>query len=178
MENQDIVAENEENKSGTLNRNTVGPKGIGGWLILPIIGLFASPVKYFFSFINDFYPYLNKEAWDQIDAIPYDVDPLFFKGFIIYELVGNTIFALIFPIVLLFYLFSKSSLFPKLMIFCFISNFLLLILDEATIYFLLPELYSSYETTNLKEIIRGFLGMCIWVPYFIVSKRVKNTFVK
>jgi hypothetical protein len=87
---------------------------------------------------------------------------------IIFKLVGNAFF-LIFDIVLIFLFFAKSYRFPDLMI-AFIASYLLFVVGADVI----PE----GGAESVKVLCRTIIGAVIWIPYFLVSKRVKNTFVK
>lgn len=76
-------------------------------------------------------------------------------------------------VMLIFYLFTiacffkEKKLFPKLMIILYIGFTVLLTLE----YFVLQ----SVETQ--KNFWGSLIAGIIWIPYFIRSKRVKNTFI-
>lgn len=40
------------------------PKGLGGWLILPAIGLFFYPIRIAASFYTDFLPIFQEGYWE------------------------------------------------------------------------------------------------------------------
>lgn len=72
--------------------------------------------------------------------------------------------------------FKKKKLFPR----CFIgiSLFTLLygLIDALAARVVLPN-EPIFDPDTMKELIRTFIGILIWVPYMLKSKRVKVTFV-
>ncbi len=123
------------------------PKGIGGWLILPTIGLFIAAIVWVFVFIISGLFFLSGEA-EVYDLMMLLMAPV---------LAGLSIFSL-------FLEFKKKKEFPKWIIVTLwvgvVSTILLSIVDGD---------YSD----NFSVIT----GSIIWTWYFSVSKRVKNTFI-
>ena len=120
-------------------------KGIGGWLIFPIITLFVLVFVLLYDLRS-----VN---------IIYELD--FHKGLISFLDISFLIFAG----VALFAIFNKKKYAPQIMISFYIAN----IVIQLVIAFLIG---------NFSRITAPIIGGAIWVPYFICSKRVKNTFVK
>lgn len=119
-------------------------KGLDGWLILPIIGLFIS------------IPIL---LYDIVSTLGlYEMD--FFIGFLIFI----DIVIIVFIIVTLVAMFNKKKYLPKLMISFYLTNIIL----QGVLAFLIED-YSG--------VIPPLITGAIWIPYFIKSERVKNTFV-
>ncbi len=120
-------------------------KGIGGWLILPIIGLFLS----IFFILYDLLSTNSQYQFNAYIGILSSID------------VG----LLIFTVTCLILIFNKKKSAPKFVIAFYITNIIL----QGTVAFLIND-YSGVTRT----VIAG----AIWIPYFIKSERVKNTFVK
>ena len=123
------------------------PKGIGGWLILPTIGLFVSAVIWIFVFL--------------IYGVLRVVEPMGISILATFLIAPVLAFMAIYGIVLEF---RKKTLFPKWAIITLwagvAATFILSVLDED---------FSGIFTT--------VLGAIVWTAYFSYSKRVKNTFI-
>ena len=161
--------------SGTPVSRNAGPKGLGGWLILVAIGLIVTPIKLGLLMINTFVP-LFKDGTMQALTTPGSehYHPLW-TLIVGYEMVGNSLFALCF-IGLTVLFFSRSRRFPRLYIVAVLAN-LAFLLGDGLIGSQIPALASSDNIESVGEIAKSLVACCIWVPYMLVSKRVKNTFV-
>lgn len=146
-------------------------KGIGGWLILPFIGVIFSAL--FMPFILWNHNLDVIEYWSEL-TLPESANfvPLF-KELMYFEVVGN---AIIYGTVLyLCYLFfTRKKLIIKVYAFFQIFSLAVIIADLVLAnQFLDLEMDSS----DIREVLRGVFGCLVWVPYFFVSVRVRNTFV-
>jgi hypothetical protein len=151
------------------------PQGLGGWLILPIIGLFIFPIKILVFLTTIHLPIFLQGQWD-ILTNPNSEAYHFLWGPILIGEITFKIFFFVFSIFLLVILFKKKAYFPKLMITYYIANTSCMII----FYYLaelIPAIAETPDPESTKELVRTIIGSIIWVPYFIVSKRVKNTFV-
>ena len=134
--------------------------GIGGWLILHAIGFVLGPIVGVYELVVSLSNY-SKAAKAGYGGI-YIIEPVVFIG----------LFCFFVYIAILF--FRKKSNLPGTFITFFIVSIfasgLLLVIElntEAKIFL------EGIELWFVKAIIRA----AIWIPYFIVSKRVKATFV-
>lgn len=171
----------ESSKDGEVAATKSEVKGIGGWLIIVIIVLGIGLIYSFFIAITDGITILIPETWQEIsqpDGLLYH--PL--NGpLIIFELIFNIIL-IVFIIVLLILLSMKKKIFPPLMIIFLLSHFIIETILAFATYNVLTSI-PYYEMNELKtalysSLLGAIIGCAIWVPYFFVSKRVKNTFVK
>lgn len=124
------------------------PNGIGGWLILPTIGLFLSAAIYLFSFILF-------GAAILLDVANISDMYLFFTSIVMFCLV----------IYLIVIEFKKKKLFPKLAIFTLWLGVILAVI-------------SGLIDGDFYGVTQQTVGAILWSSYFKVSKRVKNTFTK
>ena len=154
-----------------------GPVGLGGWLIIPIIGLIYLPIRLAISVKSDYLPIFQEGYWEVLTTPGSEAYHHLWGPYIIFEIVVNAVF-LVACLYLLFLMFTKSYKLPKLIIIFYCANLIFVVAD----YFMgnmIPAVATQINDKEvIKEVIRSVLGVLIWVPYFLVSKRVKNTFVK
>lgn len=161
--------------NGTPASRNAGPKGLRGWLILVAIGLIATPIKLTLLLLNTFLPLFTDGT---VQALTTSGSEHYHPLWIVivgYEAVGNSVFILVF-IGLAVLFFSRSRRFPRLYIVALLANLAFLLGDEL-IGSQIPVLVSSDNTESIREIAKSLVACCVWVPYMLVSKRVKNTFV-
>ncbi|RIV52806.1 DUF2569 family protein [Flagellimonas taeanensis] len=149
---------------------------IGGWLVLPGIGLVLSPFLLLFQVGSQ--GYFDKGVWSLFKNAGYEnANALtLFLGF---ELAMN-IALLVFAALLIILYFKKRTSLPKLIIIMYASSFVIPILDLVLYNALFPKdlLDAADDQETYTQIFRGFISAAIWIPYFLVSERVKNTFTK
>jgi hypothetical protein len=157
------------------------PAGIGGWLVLPLIHLMLSAMRISLDIGYAFAEVINEIAadgefdWEQVTyAFQFLHDgerialgfTLFCVGIVVYSAFCVVQF------------FRKKRQVPNLMI----GFYLLLGAMMVTNYIILANFPELWTREDLREALKGLLrvavAMSIWIPYFIVSKRVKNTFVR
>lgn len=147
-----------------------GPVGLGGWLILPLLGLVVTPAVSIFSQWGGFQDILS--AWPFISGIQ--------KSFLILEtLVVIAAFVLL-PAVLLFLAFQRSQMFPGLYIIWICALPIVALADGFATLWVFSDLLTSAEVFDRKtksEIGRSVGQAILWTLYMNRSRRVKNTFV-
>ena len=158
------------------NAEQSGPSGLGGWLILPVIGLCLTPLRILAVMATDYAPIFQDGVWENLTTPGSGAYHELWGPLIIFEIVGN-LFFVISAIALIFLLFRKSHRFPVLMIGFLLLNPAFVIIDHF-LGNLIPFIANLDDPATFTEITRAVGGAMIWVPYFLVSKRVKNTFVK
>ncbi len=150
-----------------------GPRGIGGWLILPAIGLVLSPLRMGFQFFSDLLPVFDSDVWRQLnDASRVGHQPML-PTLIVAELVAN-VAMFIFTLVLIWFFFRKSRRTPRLFIIWLILLLVVQVVDTA----LISSIGVPVDRDSVRDIVRSLVAAAVWVPYFLVSKRVRNTFVE
>lgn len=148
-------------------------KSIGGWLILVAIVIIFTPLYFLVIMVSDDL-ILNGE-WLQFlnyNSLNFDLG----LGLLIFvEFLTNMGF-LVFYTLAIFLFFNKRSSFPKIYIYLLISNTLFIILDSLAVYVIDPSTVVLDEV--IKEVLYSIIRAGIWVPYFLLSERSKQTFIK
>lgn len=154
-----------------------GPAGIGGWLILPILGLLASLIYNLVWLFRDYLPTMQGDVWPYL--------PTSARSLITFEGYANLVL-IVGSVVLLVMLFLKRWILPRLMVGFYVFAFLVVVADSISILAIGPQLIPDSVAREQagwsggavgQDIARAFWACVIWIPYFLISKRVKNTFV-
>jgi hypothetical protein len=146
-------------------------EGIGGWLILPMIGLFLTPIAMLLVFL------FERDALYALDTLT-----AFQRNLIVGEYVTRVILYLVMPFVLLLLMFNKRRSFPRVNIGWVVAIALFVALDLALAYLAFKRHWETsgepfFDRETLRVIANAAWGVIIWVPYMLNSQRVKNTFV-
>ena len=112
-----------------IKKTTKGPKGLGGWLILPIIGMFLSILIISFEILS---------YTDDLLVVILDLAIILLTAYTLYLI------------------FNKKKKAKTWTIITFVIYLALNVMNYQFPY---------------------VIGNFIWIVYFLVSKRVKNTFV-
>ncbi len=136
------------------------PKGIGGWLIIPAIGLVLGPIKAVVSLflgigmIQGFAPELLSDVRLWVSGI-IDV-------------------AMIIAAIIVAILFFRER---RIAVVAIISLMAASIVASVIQLFLSIAMFGEASSDNINPVLHACVFAAIWVPYFVKSKRVKNTFV-
>lgn len=134
--------------------------GIGGWLILPAIGLILGPVMAAGSIISSLT--LFSDVADTGHGDLFTLEILVQLGLLIFLIYTAVRF------------FGRRRNAPSVIIA------LLIVTVAVSAILLVVELAvgaESFAVESGKALLRGIVGAAIWIPFFKVSKRVKATFV-
>src|ERR1044071_7637030 len=140
------------------------PYGIGGWLIFPMLGTCVAPLINIKTLV---------ETLELIAGPQFQTYAMSFKIFAYVELLAVLAMVCAWILAIVF-LFKHKRQYPILF------NWLLVITFAVSAGELLY-LYKIYgvaaDTSDIRNVGRNFMGMMIWAPYMMNSKRVANTFV-
>jgi len=150
------------------------PNGLKGWLILPMLGLIITPINLSILLVTTFIPIFTDGTWTILTSPSSEAYHHLWAPLLIFESIGNFAF-LIGSVFLLVWFFKKSRKLPKYIIIFYIAN-LLFVTADYIFGNLIPIVAESNQAESLREIVKSFIGAVIWVPYFLKSVRVKNTF--
>jgi len=124
---------------------------------------------------DDLCPLFTGPAWQRITS---ETSPLYHPlvgPLLIFEAVGNFFFAVA-AIVLLVLIFSKHPLLPKTIIGFYILTLVFISLDGALASF--TPFFANAISHITEALTHSIISSAIWIPYFLRSRRVKNTFVE
>ncbi|PQP82734.1 hypothetical protein C0Q44_15155 [Paenibacillus sp. PCH8] len=176
-------------RKSELDMNSLSPKtgirpefpgisGLGGWLILIQISLWLSLV-FLISDVSQVNVFMDPARWVEgrgVDQQMYTevIRPLLWFGFI------SSIILLMIVIVSLVLLYKKKKQFPRMMMVMYVLNVVIGIVTWILIARgeIPREQHVLDPTPAFHLIIRSLLTCCIFIPYFLKSVRVKNTFIK
>ncbi len=152
-------------------------KHIGGWLILVAIGITVTPLRVCYDMFNspEFY---NSNVWNNLIGIDTSTRNLLTGLLMIVEMLYNFTF-LVFSLLVVFLFYNRRTILPRFAIILFSTAIIFLIIDTCAAFTLNPQVYTASDRqAGYEEITRELISASIWIPYFIYSKRVKQTFVK
>jgi hypothetical protein len=150
-------------------------KGLSGWLILVGIGVVFAPIRVLVNTVKVFHPIFTDGIWEALTTVGSAAYNPLWGPLLIGEIIFNV--AMMIALIYLIYLFfSKHYRFPMLYIAIVAISLVFIPLDAWLVSFILPNApIFDQETTG--EFVRVLIGGIIWVPYMLLSKRVKATFV-
>jgi hypothetical protein len=139
-------------------------EGIGGWLILVAIGLAIGPFTLLYGVFTDLQVFFGARFQAGLAHLPG------LTSLILFEAVSNTIF--LFALIVLNVMFyGKKRAFPRLMIAYLAFNCVVILIDHFGALRYNPHAGSL-------AVLRSVVGTFVWIPYYVVSERVKATFVQ
>lgn len=152
------------------------PYGLGGWLILLGIGIVLSPFRLAAVIVQTYLPLFQDGTWGILTTPSSEHYHALWAPLLSFEIAGNLAFLVTYS-VLAFLFFRKSRFLPRIYIAATLLNLCFVVLDSWFASLVLPD-EALVDADTAKEIARAALSSAIWVPYMLLSKRVKNTFVE
>ncbi len=149
-------------------------EGLGGWLILVAIGIVFSPIRILFVTIPIYSEIFSTGSWEILTTPGADAYNPLWGPIIIGEILVNG--ALIMVWLYIAYLFfTKNRVFPIFYIGIILFTLILVIVDAFSIALVLPD-EPIFDLETSTELVRSIVACILWVPYMLISKRVKATF--
>lgn len=150
-------------------------KGLGGWLILVGIGVVMNPIRLLVTLVPIYKPIFEDGTWEALTTEGSEVYRPYFGSLLIGEIAFNAII-LAASIYLIYLFFSKHYLFPKLFIGVAAASLIFIPLDAWMVSKVFPG-EPMFDLETAAEFVRALIVGAIWVPYMLVSERVRVTFV-
>ena len=151
-------------------------EGLGGWLVLVGLGIIISPLRIIVQAFPIYSEMFSNGSWAVLTTPGTEAyDPLW-APILFGEMAINGGLALVW-IFIAFLFFSKKKAFPKWYIGILLFTLSFILVDALVIKSVLPN-EPVFDAETIKEFGRSLVVTLIWVPYMLISKRVKATFVK
>ncbi|WP_145403209.1 DUF2569 family protein [Paenibacillus silvae] len=154
----------------------LGVSGLGGWLILIQIGLWFTLVMLLAQISQSVLPILNTETWEILTSKDSGYYHPLWGPIIIFEAIYNILF-LLFTVYVIVAFYRKKAILPRLMII-FYSLSLTVVIVDSLLLSQIPMARELADGSSIRDIARSAIACAIWIPYFIKSERVQNTFVR
>ena len=137
------------------------PSGIGGWLIIPAIGLVWAPIMSAMNLV------LSITLLKMVDPEMANDSRLWIIWLIDVAIIAATVSVA-------WAFFSHRRVAVKAIILLMVA-----IIAASVVQLLLNARVSGADTfDNATSVVRPCVFSAIWIPYFLKSRRVKNTFIK
>lgn len=149
---------------------------IGGFLIVVAIGLFLSLVKNLEGLGWAIIPFRG-EVWERLTTPGYSAYHPNWKPALLFGVISASV-TFAFTVIALVLFFRKHRFFPT---FTVVTIPVIFILSLCGHYLegLVPAIAASQVYGKQRYVlIFQFLAMHAWIPYFVISDRVKRTFVR
>lgn len=158
----------------TREERNRGPEGLGGWLILPLIGLVLTVFKIFGYFAAQVAPLIADGTYAQLTTPGSEHYHPLWLPLLLLEGGGNAVLLTMAVAAICLYA-MRSRWFPRVHIAFMLTNAVLMLV----LFFLgaeIPAVKESADVQAVGDMARGLVGAAIWVPYMLMSRRVRNTF--
>ena len=152
-------------------------EGIGGWLLLVAFGLVVTPIRIALVLLQTHLPMFSDGTWDALTSSTSEHYHSLWAPLIIFEIVGNML-VIFLALATLCFFFMKSKYTPRLAITWLTFGLTFVVADYAFAQQIPLIANQPADPETIKEVVRSIVGASIWVPYFLVSKRVKATFTR
>jgi len=151
-------------------------KGLSGWLILVGIGLIIAPIRISFTYGPMFYSIFTDGSFEVLTTPGSEQYHSLWGPLLIFEVIYNSLMVAV-SVFLIYLFFTKNYLFPKVYIAMVLLSLFFIPLDAWLGSFVITD-EPMFDPDTTKEFARTLVSAVVWVPYMLISKRVKATFVE
>lgn len=150
--------------------------GLGGWLILIGFGIIISPLKIMVQISSMYSEIFSNGSWRVLTTPGTEVYNPLWGPVLMGEMLINVSLVLT-GVFIVFLFFTEKKAFPRFYISIWIFTLIFIIIDALAIKLIMPA-EPIFDKETLTELVRTFIFSLIVIPYMLVSKRVKATFIK
>lgn len=152
------------------------PPKIRGFLIVAAIGLIISLIKNLEALAWAILPFRG-ETWEILTTPGFEAYDPNWKPALLFGVISASV-TLLLSVIGLVLFFRKHRFFPTFIIVVIPINFLLVLAGYYLESLVSAIAESELHTKGKHQLILRFIALHIWIPYFVVSDRVKRTFVR
>lgn len=150
-------------------------EGIRGWLVLPAIGVVLTPLVALVEGVMglDGFALAN---WNALGTPGSDAYHALWIPLLLFELtagIGLGVLSVL-VLVLFFQRRRRAPLLYVVMMAASVGTSLLSVIVMARI----PGALDAITDQDWKDMARGVIAACVWIPYFMASRRVRSTFIR
>lgn len=150
-------------------------KGLGGWLWLVAIGIVFAPIQ-ILMLLGGAWDIFSNGTWEALTTPGSSSYNAMWAPVIVGEIAFNIALILVW-VYIAFLFFGKHRWFPKFYIGMLLFAVVFIPLDALIVQSMIPGA-PLFDDESGKQFVRAIVGALIWIPYMLVSKRVKATFVQ
>jgi len=150
--------------------------GLGGWLLLVQFYLWFALVGSILYVSAGILPLIAGETWERLTSPDSPVYDSMWSNIIMFEAFGNAALIILLAAVLILMYKKKRSFVPAVILYFVVVMILTVVgfmLAQS-----IPLMAEESIGKSVSKLIRNLLACLIWIPYFLRSVRVRNTFVK
>jgi len=151
-------------------------KGLGGWLVLVGIGVVIGPFRLAYEFGPLYYSLITDGGFEYLTTPGTEAYHRLWGPLLISEAVYNCLIVLA-SFYLIYLFFSRHYMFPKAYMAIALISVVFIPLDAWLGSFVITD-EPMFDPATTKEFAKTLFVAVVWVPYMLVSKRVKATFVE
>ena len=149
---------------------------LGGWLILVGIGVVLGPIILLARHVPEYLLIFGDGTWELLTTVGTEAYLPLWGALLIGEIVFNSgLFAA--SICLIYLFFPKHYLFPRFYIAVLAVSIVFIPFDSLLVKLILPD-EPVFDPETVRGFARALASGLVWIPYMLVSRRVKATFVE
>jgi Protein of unknown function (DUF2569) len=148
--------------------------GLHGWLVVVGFGVVLRPFIWVYSTYSLYSEAINAEGWSLIS----DPSSPGFQGGLVAMVYGEVVVNLLFLAACIYQailFFSCKKWFPMVFIWLLVLTTFFILADSWLAHYMWPDT-EIFDADTAKNLSRVIVPACIWIPYMLLSKRVKATF--
>lgn len=150
-------------------------QGISGWLLLPALAIVLQPLR-ILKDVAELVPSYAADTWMHLTTVGQTAYHPLWAPTLLFELAAN-LALLVFSVLLLILFFQRRRSVP-LVFLAFQGGALFVGVLDQMVAGLIPAVQHEASGSGWAQVARQALALAIWGSYFLVSRRVKATFVK